>query len=105
MAGIVRWSELARDDLADAAGYIARDSVHYAEMFIDDVLDAAEGLCEFPRLGHVVPEFDRPAIRELPVRGYRMIYEVASEGVVILALVHGARELESLWRRQHRPLP
>lgn len=43
------------DDLADAAGYIARDSVHYAEIFNDDVLDAAEGLVSFRDLGMWCP--------------------------------------------------
>ena len=100
MAQIVRWSALAKDDLRDAAGHIADDSVHYAEVFIDDILAASARLGNFPRIGHVVPEFDNPDLRELSVRGYRLIYEVADDDLVVHALVHGARDLVKLWKRR-----
>jgi len=43
--------------------------------------------------GPNVPEFDNPAVREIFVKSYRLIYEVHDNRVVILAFVHGARQL------------
>lgn len=46
-----------------------------------------------PRIGRVVPEFDDPAIRELIVQKYRIIYRVTDHSVTIAAVIHGARLL------------
>jgi plasmid stabilization system protein ParE len=45
-----------------------------------------------------VPEIGTPSIRELFVYHYRLIYEVRARDIVILALIHGARDFEK-WRR------
>lgn len=42
--------------------------------------------------GRVVPELAHPAIREIFVGKYRLIYEVGSSRVEILAFIHGARD-------------
>jgi plasmid stabilization system protein ParE len=43
----IDWSETAFDDLSALRDYIARDAPHYAEQFIDRLLDAAGQLAEF----------------------------------------------------------
>lgn len=64
----------------------------YAAALTEDALDAARSLRKFPRRGRIVPEAENEAIRELFVRGYRVIYEIRGGGaVVILAFIHGAR--------------
>lgn len=52
--------------------------------------------------GRVVPELDEPTVRELVVGNYRLIYEVGAETVYVLALIHGARDLPSLWDAEAR---
>ena len=105
MARRVIWSELARSDLGATADYIATDSPRYAAAFVREVRDAARSLRRFAERGRIVPEFDDPRLRELLVRSYRLIYRVAPEAVYIVAFVHGARDLELLWRREQRPRP
>jgi len=39
-----------------------------------------------------VPELGDAAIREIFVKQYRLIYEVASNRVIILSFLHGARQ-------------
>jgi plasmid stabilization system protein ParE len=40
-----------------------------------------------------VPEIGLPSVREIFVKGYRMIYEIQGSEVTILAFIHGARRL------------
>jgi hypothetical protein len=56
----------------------------------------AASLDTFPERGRRVGEFDDPAVRELIVGSYRLIYRVRTTKVVILAFVHTARDLASL---------
>jgi toxin ParE1/3/4 len=101
----VRWTEIAWCDLEAAADYIARDSPHYAAAFVAEVRDAARSLERFAQRGRVVPELAQPSIREISVRSYRLIYQTATEGVNILAFIHGARDLTALWAREERSPP
>jgi toxin ParE1/3/4 len=39
----------------------------------------------------MVPELGDPAVREIFVKSYRLIYELREEQVIVLAFVHGAR--------------
>ena len=93
MARALRWTEAAVDDLNEAAEFIARDSPFYARALARDVRDAARSLRRFAERGRVVPESDDPSIRELFVKHYRLIYQITPDHVVILAFVHGARDL------------
>ena len=63
--------------------------------FCMGVVEAVEKLVEFPEMGRWVPEAGRADIRELIVLNYRVIYMVQDDkrSVVILAIVHGKREL------------
>jgi len=63
---------------------------------VDEVRFAARSLKKSPKRGRVVPEIGDPAVREIFVKSYRLIYEVHDDYVVILALIHGARQLGSL---------
>lgn len=101
----IQWTEIAIDDLKQVRDYIARDSTHYAGTFVSKARDAARSLNQFAERGRIVPEFDRRDIRELIVGSYRLIYFLTHNRVQILAFIHGARDLSSLWQREHRELP
>ncbi len=51
---------------------------------------AAASLAQLAERGQVVPEFD-PAIRELLIRSYRLVYRLSESKAVIVAVIHGAR--------------
>ncbi len=105
MARRVAWTETAWRDLERAADYIAEDSPGYAAAFVRLVRDRARSLEEMAERGRVVPELNEPAVRELVVGSYRLIYEVADGDLFILGLIHGARDLGSVWEREERPGP
>ncbi|MBK6288365.1 MAG: type II toxin-antitoxin system RelE/ParE family toxin [Gammaproteobacteria bacterium] len=89
----VEWSDPARDDLDDLHRYISRDSVHYAHAFAERILRATRRLGEFPESGRHVPEDDTRQTRELIVQGYRVMYSVEADHVLVLAVMSGSRDL------------
>jgi plasmid stabilization system protein ParE len=64
---------------------------------------AALSLRYFSECGRHVPEGNNPTIRELFVKNYRLIYQVTPQTVFILAFIHGARDLASLWMQGQKP--
>jgi plasmid stabilization system protein ParE len=59
-----------------------------------DVLAAVERLADFPNSGRVVPELKDPAIREILLGSYRIVYRVKGDLVELLTVYHGARVLD-----------
>jgi plasmid stabilization system protein ParE len=96
----VAWTETAWRDLERIAEYIAEDSPGYAAALVRRVRDRARSLEGMANRGRVVPELEEPAVRELIVGSYRLIYEIDGADVSILALIHGARDLAALWDKE-----
>ena len=88
---MVKWSKPAKLDLKQINDYIARDSIFYAQKVSSEIVEKSEKLNSFPEVGRIVPEIEDPNIRELLIYSYRLIYEVFSDKIEILALVHGKR--------------
>lgn len=105
MARQVAWAETAWRDLERIADYIAEDSPGYAAAFVRRIRDHARSLEEMAERGRVVPELEEPAVRELIVGSYRLIYEIEGADVNILGVIHGARDLSALWGKEGRSEP
>ena len=104
MAKRVVWTESAWIDLEAIADFIARDSPYYAASFVREIRSQARSLSRMSARGRVVPEISDRQIRELFVQSYRRIYKTERSRVAILALVHGARDLEALWAKNKTKL-
>ena len=89
----VRWSTVARRQFQAIVRYVADDSLSAATALAAQFRAASIRVVSFPRLGRMVPEFQQPAIREVIVGQYRLIYRVDGETVVILTVIHGSRDL------------
>lgn len=61
----VRWSLTAGNDLQDIEDFIARDSVLHAITFVDRMVESIETLLTNSHIGRLVPEFNRPDLREV----------------------------------------
>lgn len=105
MARRVAWTETAWRDLEHVADYIAADSPGYAAALVRRIRDQARSLEELSERGRIVPELDQPAVRELVVGSYRLIYEISEQDVYVLGLIHGARDLTTLWDTKSRTSP
>ena len=89
----VDWSDFARDDLDDLVCYISRDSAFYARRFGQKVVLATRRLTQFPESGRMIPEAEDKAFREIIVQGYRVMYRLETNRVLILAVMHGSRDV------------
>jgi len=90
--GEVVWAPSALDDVDAIAGYIARDSVDQASLFVGRLLAAADRLQDFPDSGRVIPEINDPRCREIICGSYRIMYRIERGAVWITGIVHGARD-------------
>jgi plasmid stabilization system protein ParE len=89
----VFWSATALGHLTAIRNYIALNSLSYADAMIRRIIQRAEQLQHAPMMGAVVPQYADNAVREVLERPYRIIYRVGSDGVDVLAVVHGAQRL------------
>jgi len=89
----VFWSDTASRHLLAIHEFISLDSKQYALQVIDRLTRRTQQLESFPESGRAVPEIEDQRIREVIERPYRIIYRVSQERVVVLAVVHGARQL------------
>lgn len=72
---------------------IARDRPLGALEWLDGLHAAVHRLEQFPFSGHVLPEIPLSARREIPYRGFRVIYRLTPDKLEILRVAHGRRDL------------
>jgi toxin ParE1/3/4 len=89
----VEWSDHAREDLDDLVHYISRDSAFYARLFAERIVLATRQLRDFPESGRMIPEAEDKTLREIIVQGYRVMYRLEADRVLVLAVMHGRRDL------------
>lgn len=90
----IEWTEPAVMDLAGIQEYIGHDSEYYAAQFIEKIIESVESLDNFPGRGRQVPEAKDRNIRELLFNNYRIIYHIEVNRVLILTIIHAARNLK-----------
>jgi toxin ParE1/3/4 len=97
----------ARRDLADAADYIARDNVDAARRFLEAAEAAFELLAAMPQMGTQCT-FRSPAaagLRTWSIRGFRnyvVFYRPFEDGVDVVRVIHGARDIEAIFEEPSR---
>jgi plasmid stabilization system protein ParE len=79
-------------DLRAIRDYIAKDSEQYAEVTIARIFLAVERLLKFPESGRVVPERDDPEVREVVVRGFRVVYRFRGAAIEVATVFRASRE-------------
>ena len=89
---MVRWSNPSRQDLKQIHDFIAKDSTYYARKVVSAIVEKSDSLDIFPHMGRIVPERNEEKIRELLIYSYRMIYQINSENIEILTLVHSKKD-------------
>jgi len=89
------WTSEALHDLERAHDYIADRDETAAAALVTRILDAVEHLSEHPDMGRPAKE---EGVRDFVVSGtkYLMPYIVRGEAIVLLAVLHGARERPEL---------
>jgi len=97
------WSIPAQLDLVETLTYIAADSEKAARRFRIVIDGTCERLARMPRLG-VRRDVLGFGIRSYPVGAYLILYRECEQGIVVLRLLHGARNIEALFGTSFSPL-
>lgn len=92
------WRPQALNDLESIEEYYDDIAPDYASLLVQEILEQADQLERFPRMGRIVPEISDEDIRELIYRDYRIIYivDTDNEQVDVLTVVHSSQHLGSL---------
>ena len=86
----------ARHDLIDIWDHIAADNPEAADAVLDRIDKGCLGLLDHPHLGPARNDI-RPGLRYLIVGDYVILYRVLDDGVEIVRIVHGRRDLFNLF--------
>ena len=82
-------------DLAEIWAYIALDSPDNTDLFIDRIFRICQqGLASNPRLGRTREELS-PGLRSLVFESYVIFYHPMPNGVAVVRVLHGMRDIES----------
>jgi toxin ParE1/3/4 len=83
------WTQRSLTDLKSIAEYISQDSIKYASLTIERIINVTSYLETNPRIGRMVPEMRRhDKIREIIYGNYRIIYKITSTLTVHILTVH-----------------
>lgn len=91
-----RLSRQADNDLERIWGFIATDSPRQADRLLDTIHTRLHKLARSPLLGTACPELS-PSLRFLAVKSYVIYYRPLAEGIEIVRVLHGARDIKSLF--------
>lgn len=96
MAQKIRWSPRAASNFEEVCNYIAKDSEVYATIFAKKIDSIIKSIPQFPKAGRIVPEYGDEDIREKIYENYRIVYRIKGEFIEIVAICHGAKQLENI---------
>jgi toxin ParE1/3/4 len=98
MPRVIRTREADRD-LDEIADYVARDNPPAAEALIDTFDEKLRLLAQLPYVGRARSELV-PDLRSFPVGRYLIFYRPLDDGIIVIRVLHGARNLRRLFRRK-----
>ncbi len=92
----VVYSPQAETELVELGGYIAQDSERHAEEFVAHLRDRANAIAHAPRIYRLRHDLG-PELRSAAVGDYVVLFRITPDGIEILHIVHGARDLKRLF--------
>jgi toxin ParE1/3/4 len=92
----LRISPRASADLIEIWSYIADDSVANADAFVDKLYQTILALGRQPGSGRQREEL-APGIQSFPVGRYMIFYRGVAGAIEIVRVLHGARDIESIF--------
>jgi len=93
-----RLSPRAETDIAEIRQYIAHDNLSAADRFVGQLFDIFHLLGRDTKIGQQRSDL-RPNLRCISRGNYVVFYHLLSEHVEIVAVIHGARDIEGLIHR------
>ncbi len=91
-----RVSDAAKADLEEIWLFIAQDNPEAADRFIRTIVSRFPTLASMPYLGRLREELSA-RLRSFPVSNYVIFYRPLEDGIQIVRVLHGARDLPPLF--------
>ena len=95
MAKILRRPQ-AEADLIEIWIYIAQDSPTRADKLLDEIDEKSQTLAQSPLIGRARDELGHN-IRSFPIGNYVIFYQSIEDGIEIIRVLHGARDIDALF--------
>ncbi|MFA6019950.1 MAG: type II toxin-antitoxin system RelE/ParE family toxin [Rhodospirillales bacterium] len=95
MAEVDRTSQ-AEADLTDIFLYIAEDNLPAAEKLLRSVGEKCDLLAGTPGMGRERPELGN-GVHSFPVGNHTIFYKPTLTGIVLLRVLHGARDISAFY--------
>lgn len=92
----VVFTRAAAADLEDIADHIAQDNPGRALTFVRELRVACRQIRDSPRAFPVVPDHKDAGLRRRAYGRYLIFYRIQDDAVVIVHILHGARDLEAV---------
>jgi len=86
----------AESDLDEIWWHIAQDSPDNADRFLDRIQESCLGLADFPQMGTARNEL-KAGLRCQPIGNYLIFYFPLEDGVDIVRVLHGSRDIERMF--------
>lgn len=97
MSNICKFTAPASRDIENIIDLIADNSgFDAAERFLKKINDKCKNLANFPSMGRKRDEL-LPSLRSFPVDDYLIFYRQIPEGIEVVRVVSGYRDLETLF--------
>lgn len=91
-------TQTAEEELKEILLFIAeRDGMERAEHVLEHFVEAFETLASSPGIGHCKHHLTGDALRWWPVFRFLVLYDPEADPVIVLRVVHGARDLARLF--------
>jgi len=101
---VVWRSPRAQQDYGDIWDYIARDNPEAADRLLRRIDKKLELYASNPRMGRTRDNL-APGLRSFPVVPYLVFYRATSDGIELVRVLHGARDLKRLFNPEQSPAP
>jgi toxin ParE1/3/4 len=86
----------AKTDLKQIWRYIARDNLSQADSFLRKLDNTMKTLSQNPYLGRNREEI-LPNLRSFAINNYVIFYYPLEEGIEVIRILHGARDIETFF--------
>ncbi|NBC33611.1 MAG: type II toxin-antitoxin system RelE/ParE family toxin [Alphaproteobacteria bacterium] len=84
----------AKRDLIDIWNYVADYNLDAADRVLDKIDNTCSILARYPFIGRARQEIDS-SVFSFPVGKYLIFYEPCDNGIDIIRILHGSRDIES----------
>jgi len=98
---VVTWTPAAEGDLEGVFAYIAREqqSLRTAANVLREIVAKADLYSGNSLAAALRPEFG-PSVRSFYVHRYVIIYRPSDQGIEVIRVIHGSRDVFRVFRRQ-----